>query len=179
MHAACCSRPGSHGTHCAESADSLQLWRCLLRVQCCTTAYVTTQLPSLSSYKCCPAVAQFSMITRKNAPALAAGCTVVHKPAEQTPLTSLALAELAQRAGVPAGVYNVVSGDAAAIGETSSSLMPQSVIFCLSEASADGEAAWGQPLAHGQDSSLLCPRRSACLAKLQILCANCVPVCHT
>ncbi|KAK9797442.1 hypothetical protein WJX73_005347 [Symbiochloris irregularis] len=58
----------------------------------------------------------FSMVTRKNAPALAAGCTIVHKPAEQTPLTALAMAKLAQRAGVPAGVYNVVSGDAAAIG---------------------------------------------------------------
>ena len=40
----------------------------------------------------------------------------MHKPAEQTPLTSLAMAKLAQRAGVPAGVYNVVSGDAPAIG---------------------------------------------------------------
>ncbi|RZL88179.1 MAG: aldehyde dehydrogenase family protein, partial [Variovorax sp.] len=45
-----------------------------------------------------------AMITRKVAPALAAGCTVVVKPAEQTPLSALALAELAQRAGVPAGV---------------------------------------------------------------------------
>ena len=58
-----------------------------------------------------------SMVTRKAAPALAAGCTVVLKPAEATPLVALALAELARRAGVPAGVFNVVSGDAAAIGE--------------------------------------------------------------
>ena len=52
-----------------------------------------------------------AMITRKVAPALAAGCPVVIKPAEQTPLTALACAELAQRAGVPAGVLNVLSAD--------------------------------------------------------------------
>ena len=57
-----------------------------------------------------------AMITRKAGPALAAGCTVVIKPASQTPLTALALAELAQRAGVPPGVINVVTGSAAAIG---------------------------------------------------------------
>ena len=57
-----------------------------------------------------------AMITRKIAPALAAGCTVVAKPAEQTPLCALALAELAARAGLPPGVLNVVTGDPAAIG---------------------------------------------------------------
>jgi succinate-semialdehyde dehydrogenase/glutarate-semialdehyde dehydrogenase len=57
-----------------------------------------------------------AMIARKVAPALAAGCTVVVKPALQTPLSALALAELASRAGVPAGVLNVVTGDARAIG---------------------------------------------------------------
>ena len=56
------------------------------------------------------------MITRKAAPALAAGCTVVIKPASQTPLSALALAELAQRAGIPPGVVNIVTGGAAAIG---------------------------------------------------------------
>jgi succinate-semialdehyde dehydrogenase / glutarate-semialdehyde dehydrogenase len=50
-----------------------------------------------------------AMITRKAAPALAAGCTIVLKPPSQTPLTALALAELAERAGVPAGVFNVVT----------------------------------------------------------------------
>ena len=55
-----------------------------------------------------------AMVTRKVAPALAAGCTVVIKPAEQTPLTALALAELAFRAGFPPGVINVVTGSAAA-----------------------------------------------------------------
>ncbi len=58
-----------------------------------------------------------AMITRKCAPALAAGCTVVVKPAEDTPLSALALAELAERAGIPAGVFNVVTaGDPAQVG---------------------------------------------------------------
>ncbi|MCE2859620.1 MAG: NAD-dependent succinate-semialdehyde dehydrogenase [Oxalobacteraceae bacterium] len=52
-----------------------------------------------------------AMITRKVAPALAAGCTVVIKPAEQTPLSALALGELAQRAGVPPGVLNIITAD--------------------------------------------------------------------
>src|ERR1700678_1457862 len=55
-----------------------------------------------------------AMITRKCAPALAAGCTFVIKPAEDTPLSSLALAELGQRAGIPAGVFNVLPSDQAA-----------------------------------------------------------------
>jgi succinate-semialdehyde dehydrogenase/glutarate-semialdehyde dehydrogenase len=54
-----------------------------------------------------------AMITRKVAPALAAGCPVIIKPAEQTPLSALAAAELAQRAGMPAGVLNVLSADSA------------------------------------------------------------------
>ena len=59
------------------------------------------------------------MITRKIAPALAAGCTVVLKPAEDTPLCALALAELAERAGFPAGVINIVTtADPAAVGDT-------------------------------------------------------------
>ena len=53
-----------------------------------------------------------AMITRKVAPALAAGCTVVIKPAEATPLSALAVAELAQRAGMPAGVLNIITADA-------------------------------------------------------------------
>jgi len=57
-----------------------------------------------------------SMITRKVAPAFAAGCTVVVKPAEQTPFSALALAELAQRAGFPPGVFNIVTGNAVRIG---------------------------------------------------------------
>ena len=57
-----------------------------------------------------------AMITRKVAPALAAGCPIVLKPAELTPLSALALAELAERAGVPQGVFSVVIGDAKAIG---------------------------------------------------------------
>jgi len=57
-----------------------------------------------------------AMITRKVAPALAAGCTIIVKPATQTPLSALALAELAARAGVPAGVFSVITGDARPIG---------------------------------------------------------------
>ena len=53
-----------------------------------------------------------AMITRKVAPAIAAGCPVIIKPAEQTPLTALAAAELAQRAGIPAGVINIVTANA-------------------------------------------------------------------
>src|SRR3954469_14362387 len=57
-----------------------------------------------------------AMITRKAGPALGAGCPIVIKPAPQTPYSALAMAELAQRAGIPAGVVNVVTGDALAIG---------------------------------------------------------------
>lgn len=57
-----------------------------------------------------------AMIARKAGPALAAGCTMVVKPANETPFSALALAELALRAGIPAGVLNVVTGDAVAIG---------------------------------------------------------------
>jgi succinate-semialdehyde dehydrogenase/glutarate-semialdehyde dehydrogenase len=57
-----------------------------------------------------------AMITRKVSPALAAGCTAVIKPAPETPLTAFALAVLAQRAGLPAGVLNIITGDAPAIG---------------------------------------------------------------
>ena len=58
-----------------------------------------------------------AMITRKVSPALAVGCTAVIKPAPETPLTALALGELALRAGIPAGVLNLITGDAPAIGQ--------------------------------------------------------------
>ncbi len=58
-----------------------------------------------------------SMITRKAAPALAAGCTMVLKPAGETPLTAFALAALAEEAGVPPGVFNVISGNSQEIGK--------------------------------------------------------------
>ncbi|MBH9966961.1 NAD-dependent succinate-semialdehyde dehydrogenase [[Bacillus] enclensis] len=58
-----------------------------------------------------------AMITRKVAPALATGCTVVIKPANLTPLTALKMAALAEQAGIPKGVINVVTGDSKAIGE--------------------------------------------------------------
>src|ERR1043165_6161515 len=57
-----------------------------------------------------------AMITRKAGPAIASGCTVVLKPASQTPFSALALAELAERAGVPKGVLNVITGSASEIG---------------------------------------------------------------
>ena len=57
-----------------------------------------------------------AMIARKAAPALAAGCSIVIKPASETPLSAFAMAELAERAGVPAGVLNVVAGDSREIG---------------------------------------------------------------
>ncbi len=57
-----------------------------------------------------------AMITRKAGPALAAGCTMVVKPASQTPYSALAMAELAERAGVPAGVFSVLTGNSAEIG---------------------------------------------------------------
>ena len=57
------------------------------------------------------------MLTRKVAPALATGCTVVCKPANVTPLSAFAIAELANRAGIPPGVSNIVTGNTAAIGK--------------------------------------------------------------
>src|SRR6202521_4301241 len=57
-----------------------------------------------------------AMITRKAGPAIGAGCTVVLKPASQTPFSALALAELAERAGVPKGVFNILTGSATEIG---------------------------------------------------------------
>jgi succinate-semialdehyde dehydrogenase/glutarate-semialdehyde dehydrogenase len=73
-----------------------------------------------------------AMITRKVAPALAAGCPVVIKPAEQTPLSALALAELAQRAGMPAGVLNVCTADAANSVEVGRVLCESNVVRHLS-----------------------------------------------
>ena len=58
-----------------------------------------------------------AMIPRKAGPALAAGCTMVLKPASATPLSALALAELADRAGLPAGVFGVVPGSASVVGD--------------------------------------------------------------
>ncbi len=73
-----------------------------------------------------------AMITRKVAPALAAGCTVIIKPAEATPLTALAAAELAQRAGMPAGVLNVLTGDSAQSIEIGHVLCESDVVKHLS-----------------------------------------------
>ncbi|MDR6433861.1 NAD-dependent succinate-semialdehyde dehydrogenase [Brucella pseudogrignonensis] len=71
-----------------------------------------------------------AMITRKCAPAFAAGCSVVVKPSEFTPYSALALAELAERAGIPKGVFNIVTGDATAIGgEMTSSQIVRKISF--------------------------------------------------
>lgn len=71
-----------------------------------------------------------AMIARKIGPALAAGCTIVCKPASQTPLSALALGELAGRAGIPAGVFNVVTGSAREIGgELSSNPVVRKLTF--------------------------------------------------
>lgn len=71
-----------------------------------------------------------AMITRKCAPAFAAGCSVVVKPSEFTPYSALALAELAERAGIPKGVFNIVTGDAVAIGgEMTSSPIVRKISF--------------------------------------------------
>jgi succinate-semialdehyde dehydrogenase/glutarate-semialdehyde dehydrogenase len=73
-----------------------------------------------------------AMITRKVAPALAAGCTVIIKPAEATPLSALALAELAQRAGMPAGVLNVLTADGEGSIEIGKKLCESDVVRHLS-----------------------------------------------
>src|SRR3954465_1368456 len=71
-----------------------------------------------------------AMITRKAGPAIASGCTVVAKPASQTPFSALALAELGQRAGVPPGVFNVITGSATEIGaELTSNPMVRKLSF--------------------------------------------------
>jgi succinate-semialdehyde dehydrogenase/glutarate-semialdehyde dehydrogenase len=71
-----------------------------------------------------------AMITRKVGPALAAGCTIVVKPATQTPFSALAMAELAERAGVPKGVFNVVTGSAKDIGgELTANPMVRKITF--------------------------------------------------
>jgi succinate-semialdehyde dehydrogenase/glutarate-semialdehyde dehydrogenase len=59
-----------------------------------------------------------AMITRKAAPALAAGCPMIVRPASQTPFSALALAELAHRAGIPSGIFNVITGNSSVIGKT-------------------------------------------------------------
>ena len=73
-----------------------------------------------------------AMITRKVAPALAAGCSVVIKPAEATPLSALAVAELAQRAGMPAGVLNIITADAEQSIEVGKVLCSSDVVRHLS-----------------------------------------------
>ncbi|RBJ82273.1 NAD-dependent succinate-semialdehyde dehydrogenase [Pseudomonas sp. MWU12-2534b] len=76
-----------------------------------------------------------AMVTRKVGPALAAGCTMILKPSEETPLSAFALGVLAEQAGIPAGVLNIVSGDAPAIGQA---LQASSVVRKLSFTGSTG-----------------------------------------
>lgn len=73
-----------------------------------------------------------AMITRKAGPALAAGCTIVLKPAEQTPYSALAMVELAHRAGIPKGVFNIVTGDAQSSIEIGKELCANPIVRKLS-----------------------------------------------
>ncbi|MGQ0533977.1 MAG: NAD-dependent succinate-semialdehyde dehydrogenase [Caulobacteraceae bacterium] len=83
-----------------------------------TRRYVTLKQPIGVCAAATPWNFPMAMITRKAAPAIAAGCTIVLKPPHQTPLTALALAELAESAGLPAGVFNVVTTESAsAVGK--------------------------------------------------------------
>lgn len=83
-----------------------------------TRRYVTLKQPIGVCAAVTPWNFPMAMITRKSAPALAAGCTIVVKPPHQTPLTALALAELAEAAGIPKGAFNVVTTEsAAAVGK--------------------------------------------------------------
>ena len=84
-----------------------------------------------------------SMVARKLAPALAAGCTIVLKPAPQTPLSSLALALLAQQAGLPDGALRVVTGDAATIG-TVLTQDPRIAFLSFTGSTATGRLLYGQ-----------------------------------
>ena len=79
-----------------------------------------------------------AMITRKAAPALAAGCTMIVKPAAQTPLTALALAELAMRAGVPAGVFNIVTCASSNTPELGATLTGSAVVRKLTFTGSTG-----------------------------------------
>lgn len=94
-----------------------------------------------------------AMITRKAGAALAAGCSMVVKPAESTPYSALALAVLAERAGVPAGVLNVVTGDPVAIGQalTSSSIVRK---LSFTGSTAVGRKLMAQAAKHVQKISL-------------------------
>lgn len=94
-----------------------------------------------------------AMITRKVGPALAAGCTMVLKPASQTPFSALALAELALRAGIPAGVFNVVTGDAESIAEefTSNPIVRK---LTFTGSTPIGAKLMAQGAAHIQKSSM-------------------------
>ncbi|TCP43022.1 NAD-dependent succinate-semialdehyde dehydrogenase [Rhodovulum marinum] len=92
-------RPNIEGVTSHLADAEMELWREPVGVAACITPW---NFPS-------------AMLTRKAGAALAAGCTVVAHPSHETPFSALALAELAERAGIPAGVFNVVTGDAATV----------------------------------------------------------------
>ena len=105
-----------------------------------------------------------AMITRKAGPALAAGCTVVLKPASQTPFSALALAELAERAGIPKGVFNVVTGSAAEIGGelTSNPIVAQALVHRLDRGRQAADGAVRAARSRSCRSSSAATRRSSC-----------------
>ena len=105
-----------------------------------------------------------AMITRKAGPAIAAGCTVVLKPASQTPFSALALAELAERAGVPKGVFNVITGSATEIGGelTQQPDRPQAVVHRLDRDRQAADGAVRDARSRSCRSSSAATRRSSC-----------------
>ena len=93
-----------------------------------------------------------ALVMRKVAAALAAGCAVVLKPSEETPLSALALAELGQRAGIPPGVFNVVTSDTAGTPDVGEELCTNPAIRALS---FTGEAPCGPVCLWGHTADIL------------------------
>ena len=92
-----------------------------------------------------------AMITRKCAPALAAGCGFVIKPAQETPLSALALAELAHRAGLPAGIFNVVPSTRSIGGRPAAHPTPGGAQILLHRLDRDRQAADDPVRRHGEE----------------------------
>jgi len=96
--------------------DDGQIFSCALTPQGKDRKIYTKREPVGAISAITPFNHPLNMVAHKIAPAIAVGCTAIVKPAPETPLTALAIAELAHRAGIPAGVINIITGDAPAIG---------------------------------------------------------------